>query len=256
LDPGNRLNQAGCAAWERESPNAPAGVNLLVMSASADSSASSLSLPALVPPARVRAYDLGAWFYDLVVGSRLYHNIVWGMPPDQHLAFARRAIQAAPSGAVLDAGCGSLLFTAPCYRESSRELTLLDGSSTMLARAARRLGSASRARLIQGDLRALPFEAERFAATLHFGVLHCLDEGDRALEEMFRVTRPGGRLFLSCLTLARPRGDAFLRRLARAGHVAAPRHPQEVLNAIAGAGFRRVERRQHGSFLFVEALRP
>jgi ubiquinone/menaquinone biosynthesis C-methylase UbiE len=222
------------------------------MSSSADSSASSLSLPALVPPARVRAYDLGAWFYDLVVGSRLYHHIVWGMPPDQHLAFARRA----PSGAVLDAGCGSLLFTAPCYRESVCELTLLDASGTMLARAARRLGPASRARLIQGDLRALPFEAERFAATLHFGVLHCLDEADRALEEMFRVTRPGGRLFLSCLTLARPRGDAFLRRLARAGHVAPPRHPQEVLNAIAGAGFHVVEQRQHGSFLFVEAVRP
>jgi ubiquinone/menaquinone biosynthesis C-methylase UbiE len=222
------------------------------MSSSPDSSA---SLPALVPPARVRAYDLGAWFYDLLVGSRLYHNIVWGMPPDQHLTFARRAIQAAPSGAVLDAGCGSLLFTAPCYRDSDRELTLLDASCTMLARAARRLGPASRARLIHGDLRALPFEAERFAATLHFGVLHCLDEADRALEELFRVTRPGGKLFLSCLTLARPRGDAFLRRLARAGHVARPRHPQDVLSAIAGAGFHLVEQRQRGSFLFVEALR-
>ena len=74
--------------------------------------------PAFSAPERVRAYDLGAWFYDLVVGSRLYHRTVWGMPPDQHLAFARRALDLSSNepdesdGPILDAGCGSLLFTA------------------------------------------------------------------------------------------------------------------------------------------------
>lgn len=216
----------------------------------------SVESPALEAPARVRAYNVGAWFYDLVVGSRLYHKVVWGMPPDRHLAFARRALEAAPTGPILDAGCGSLLFTAPCYREGQRDLTLLDASPTMLARAQRRLGTArASTRLIEADLRALPFEAARFAATFHFGVLHCLDEQDRVLSELFRVTRAGGKLFLSCLTLGRPRGDAFLRRLARAGHVTTPRSPQDVLNTISRAGFRVTGQHQHGSFLFVEAER-
>lgn len=211
---------------------------------------------ALGAPSRVHAYDVGAWFYDLVVGSRLYHKLVWGMPPQEHLAFARRALAAAPDGPLLDAGCGSLLFTAPCYRETGRDLTLLDASVTMLARAERRLGKDRRStRLTKGDLRALPFDTQ-FAATLHFGVLHCLDEQERVLGELFRVTRAGGKLFLSCLTLGRPRGDAFLRRLARAGHVSTPRHPQEVVDLIALAGFRVLEHRQQGSFLFVEAVRP
>ena len=211
-------------------------------------------------PERVRAYDLGAWFYDLVVGSRLYHRTVWGMPPDQHLAFARRALDLSsngPDGAdnpILDAGCGSLLFTAPCYRESTRDLTLLDASSTMLARAARRLGPPrGPTRFIRADLRTLPFEAARFAAVFHFGVLHCIDERDRVLSELARVVRPGGKLFLSCLTLGRPRGDAFLRRLARAGHVTTPFEPQHVLETTARAGWKLRERRQHGSFLFLEA---
>ena len=224
-------------------------------------SSPSLSSPApqaaLAVPPRVRAYDAGGWFYDLVVGSRLYHQLVWGMPPREHVAFARRALAAASPGPILDAGCGSLLFTAACYRETTRELTLLDASTTMLTRAARRLGPASRTvRLTQGDLRAIDLEPATFAATFHFGVLHCLDQPDRVLGELHRVTRPGGQLFLSCLTLGRPRGDAFLRRLARAGHVAPPRDHQTILATIAAAGFSLQQHRQQGSFLFVEALRP
>jgi SAM-dependent methyltransferase len=218
--------------------------------------------PTFGAPPRVRGYDLGAWFYDLLVGSRLYHRTVWGMPPDEHLAFARRALELSsagpdgPDGPILDAGCGSLLFTAPCYRGSMRDLTLLDASATMLARAARRLGPpAGPTRFMRADLRTLPFEPARFAAVFHFGVLHCLDERARVLSELARVVRPGGRLFLSCLTLGRPRGDAFLRRLARAGQVATPFEAQHVLETTERAGWKLLERRQRGSFLFLEAQR-
>src|SRR5688572_10250474 len=87
------------------------------------------------PAASIAAYDLGAWFYDWVVGSRLYHQWMWGMAPSEHTAFARYALEHSADGATLDAGCGSLLFTARCYHESPRRLTLLDASSGMLARA-------------------------------------------------------------------------------------------------------------------------
>jgi ubiquinone/menaquinone biosynthesis C-methylase UbiE len=124
----------------------------------------------------------------------------------------------------------------------------------MLARARRRLGQRP-ARWVQGDLRALPFEPEQFEAVFHFGVLHCIEEAQTVLDELARVTQSGGKLFLSCLTLARPRGDAFLRRLARAGHVAAPRSTEQVVDLVEGAGFTLRAHTQRGSFLFIEAER-
>ncbi len=208
--------------------------------------------PLSPPPARVTFYDLGARIYDWIVAFRLYHQWMWAIAPEEHTAFARRALDAAADGPILDAGCGSALFTAPCYRESRQPLTLLDASVGMLARARRRLGSRD-ATWVKADLRALPFEAEQFANVFHFGVLHCIDEAPLVLSELARVLRPGGKLFLSCLTLARPRGDAFLRRLQRSSHVALPRHPQQVLAAVQHAGFTLRAHHQRGSFLFIEA---
>jgi ubiquinone/menaquinone biosynthesis C-methylase UbiE len=207
---------------------------------------------------RVRSYDLGAWLYDWVVGSTLYHRAVWGMRPEQHEAFAQRALAQALPGEVLDAGSGSLLFTARAYRDTPRSLTLLDGSSAMLARARRRLRSSargSRIQLRQGDLYALPFETAQFANVFHFGVLHCLERPERCLAELSRVAEPGAPLFLSCLVLGRKRGDAFLARLQRAGQIAAPRTTDEVNALIEQAGFALKSSQIQGSFLFVEALK-
>ena len=205
---------------------------------------------------RVRSYDLGAWLYDWVVASPLYHRFVWGMRPEQHEAFARRALAQSAPGEVLDAGSGSLLFTARAYRDSKRFLTLLDGSAGMLARARRRLGSSAheaRIKLRQGDLYALPFAEAHFANVFHFGVLHCLDRPERCLAELARVAQPDAPLFLSCLVLGRKRGDAFLARLHRTGHVAAPRTADEVRALINDAGFVVQSSQIRGSFLFIEA---
>ena len=217
----------------------------------APSASSTLSLDS-----RVRSYDVAAWFYDWVVGSSLYHRFVWGMRPEAHAHFAERALQEAPAGEVLDAGCGSLLFTARSYGHSSRSLTLLDGSHGMLSRARRRLGRHAtdpRLTLQQGDLYALPFAPARFASVHHFGVLHCLERPERSLAELARVTKPGGTLFLSCLTLGRKRGDSFLARLHRAGHIAPARTPTEIITLVTNAGYEITQARTPGSFLFLEA---
>ncbi|HTU64052.1 MAG TPA: class I SAM-dependent methyltransferase, partial [Polyangiales bacterium] len=198
---------------------------------------SNLPNTALLPPERVKAYDMGAWFYDAVVGSRLYHHVVWGMSPMEHTRFCERALAAPIEGPILDAGCGSLLFTAPCYGAGVRELTLLDASAGMLARARQRLDSAE-AKFVQGDLRALPFANASFRKLFHFGVLHCIDESERVLSELSRVARPGAQLFLSCLTLSeRKLSNSFLQRLHRAGHVASPLPARTVLSQIERAGF-------------------
>ena len=216
---------------------------------------SNLETTTLLPSDRVRSYDLGAWFYDAVVGSRLYHHVAWGMSPAEHRLFCDRALASAGEGPMLDAGCGSLLFTARCYRAGVQQLTLLDASSGMLGRARRRFEAPS-ARFIQADLRALPFEDASFQKVFHFGVLHCIDESERVLHELSRVARPGARLFLSCLTLSeRTLSNAFLRRLHRAGHVSQPRQASAVQAEVEQARFALLHTKQLGAFLFVEAER-
>src|SRR5688500_5856184 len=60
-------------------------------------------------------YDRRAAAYDRVVGSRLYNRVLWGSSPAAYAAFAARAVSS-DAGPMLDAGCGSLVFTAGTLR--------------------------------------------------------------------------------------------------------------------------------------------
>ncbi len=204
-------------------------------------------------------YDRFSWLYDWIVGSEIYHRCVWGSPVGVHDAFAREVLEPARRHRVLDAGCGSLLFTAGAYRDLRAGLdamTLFDLSTAMLDRAQKRVASAEHQfRFVQGDLLALPFQDGVFDTVLHFGVLHCMEDAHLVLRELSRVTVPGGSFSLSCLALGRPRGDRFLARLHRAGHVAVPRSEETILDLVAEAGFDIVSSRRVGSFLLVRAER-
>lgn len=64
---------------------------------------------------------------------------MWGTSPLDYVAFAREAMVAPPAGRMLDAGCGSLLFTAQVYLASERQVIAFDQSLEMLKRARARL---------------------------------------------------------------------------------------------------------------------
>jgi SAM-dependent methyltransferase len=112
----------------------------------------------------------------------------------------------AVSGPVLELGCGTGRVSAPLVR-AGVSLVGIDRSPHMLARAARRLaasrrrsssGIAAGARLVRGDIRALPFGSARFQMVLApYGLLQSLlTERDLAatLDEVARVLSPGGLL--------------------------------------------------------------
>jgi len=50
---------------------------------------------------------------------------------------------------------------------------------------------------VAGDLNSIPFKADTFDAVINIEVLEHVREPVKVLEEMFRVLRPGGRLFLT-----------------------------------------------------------
>jgi len=57
-------------------------------------------------------YDKRAAVYDLIVSTRLYNAVMWGSSPCDYVQFARQALTSSREGKFLDAGCGSLLFSA------------------------------------------------------------------------------------------------------------------------------------------------
>jgi demethylmenaquinone methyltransferase/2-methoxy-6-polyprenyl-1,4-benzoquinol methylase len=131
----------------------------------------------------------------------------------------RRAAAAAelPSGErALDACCGTGDLALELARRYPRNrVTGLDFSEAMLvcARAkAARAGLPLPVDFVAGDLLALPFADDSFAAvTVAYGVRNVPDLS-RAFAEMARVTRPGGRVV--CLEITPPPGG-FGRRFHR-----------------------------------------
>jgi len=183
-------------------------------------------LSALPPNDQGAPYDPKAAIYDRVVGARAYNRIMRGTSTAAYREFAGEALAAA-IGPMLDAGCGSAVFTAGAYREASRPLVLVDRSIGMLTRASARLDRAPAA-LVQADLLDLPFAPESFTTVCCFAML---DDPWPALASLWRQLAPGGRFLASMLVTDRPAGGAYLRVLRRAGEVGPPRNLAELAAA-------------------------
>lgn len=103
-----------------------------------------------------------------------------------------------PNGAICDIGCGPGRYAIELTRRGYR-VTLCDLSEKLLERAERAFASEGKTaeRFVQGDALDLGvFDDESFDAALLLGPLYHLIERDdrsRALSEMFRILRPGGR---------------------------------------------------------------
>ncbi len=71
----------------------------------------------------------------------------------------------------------------------------------MISVCRQRLGSGASADFLVGQVQSIPFEDERFDATLCLGVLEYVSELERnqAVQEIWRVLKPGGLLIASHL---------------------------------------------------------
>jgi ubiquinone/menaquinone biosynthesis C-methylase UbiE/DNA-binding transcriptional ArsR family regulator len=104
----------------------------------------------------------------------------------------------APAWVVGDLGCGTGAMTAALAPFVARVIAV-DNSAAMLAAAKRRLAGQDAAEFRRGDLEQLPIaDAELDAAVLTL-VLPYLPEPVRALAEVARVLRPGGRVLITDL---------------------------------------------------------
>jgi demethylmenaquinone methyltransferase / 2-methoxy-6-polyprenyl-1,4-benzoquinol methylase len=109
-----------------------------------------------------------------------------------------------PGDRVLDACCGTGDLALAAQAEGGK-VTGLDFSEAMLERARRKSADIE---WIRGDLLRLPFQDGAFdAVTVGFGVRN-VEDLDRALGELRRVLKPGGRLAI--LEIVRPHGPLAL----------------------------------------------
>jgi SAM-dependent methyltransferase len=126
-------------------------------------------------------------------------------------------------GKVLDAGCGSGLYTREVKAE---QCIAFDYSLEHL----NSLLPGSQARPVNGDLQKLPFKKRSFDSVLCLEVLEHLKDDRQALKEIKRVLKAGGELLLSVPLLPAPIKDSE--------HVREGYTPQGVKRMLEKEGFK------------------
>jgi ubiquinone/menaquinone biosynthesis C-methylase UbiE len=201
-------------------------------------------------------YDSRSAVYDLVVSTRLYNSIMWGTSPRDYIAFALQAVRSCGSGRFLDAGCGSMLFTAPAYLESTRPIIAFDQSLAMLRRARKRLIELSGSvpdhiLLLQADLSDLPFRAAGFRTVLFMNVLHQFADATALTPQLKELLVADGALYLTSLVSnKRFIGDCYLKALYATGEFVRPRSKLELKEILNKAWGEEISYRTHGNMAF------
>lgn len=105
---------------------------------------------------------------------------------------------------VLEVGCGRGVGTDIIFRRfGARQVHAFDLDPDMVKRARRRLSvyPAERLKLYVGDAAAIEEEDESFDAVFDFGIIDHIPEWPRAIAEVARVLKPGGRFFFEEVTI-------------------------------------------------------
>jgi ubiquinone/menaquinone biosynthesis C-methylase UbiE len=104
---------------------------------------------------------------------------------------------------VLEIGCGRGIGTELILeRLGAAKVIATDYDEDMLRRAQKRLGQydAERLELQTADATALKFEDQTFDAVFNFAAIHHIPDWQKAITEIHRVLRPGGRFYFQEVT--------------------------------------------------------
>jgi ArsR family transcriptional regulator len=143
-------------------------------------------------------------------------------------SMARAFLFLAELGDVLDAGAGDGTVAALALPVAT-SVTCIDRSERMVEAAEQRLGKD--ARVLVGDVEALPLPDASFDTVLLLHVLASVVRPEQALAECARVLRPGGRVLVA--TLDR---HEHLDAAAPYGHVHPGFRPKKLAQLLEGAG--------------------
>jgi arsenite methyltransferase len=183
----------------------------------------------------------------------------------RRIGYSAKELKAAPKGANLGLGCGNPLALASLQKgETVLDLGSgggfdaflsaqrvgpkgrvigVDMTPEMIARARRnaRKGGYTNVEFRLGDIEKMPVEDNTVDVVISNCVINLVPDKRRAFKEAFRVLKPGGRMFVSDLTLARPLPKKVLAASsALVGCISGAWRLDRYLAAVKAAGFRRV----------------
>jgi demethylmenaquinone methyltransferase/2-methoxy-6-polyprenyl-1,4-benzoquinol methylase len=121
-------------------------------------------------------------------------------------AATTRAVAPKRGERILDLGAGTASSSA-ALAQSGADVVAADFSPGMLAEGQRRHGSMPNLSFVEADATNLPFGDAEFDAVTMSYALRNVHEPKKALAELFRVTKPGGRLVIN--EFSTPPGKAF-----------------------------------------------
>ena len=189
------------------------------------------------------------------IGSRIFMGAMGpGMRGEHETAL--EMLDIGPGDTVLDVACGPGNFTRSFARAAGEDGTVvgLDASKSMLDRAVEE-GVPANDAYIRGDATRLPFDDEAFDAVCCFAALYFISDPLKALDEIARVLKPGGRV---AIMTSVSRGlmppwatDALVRRMTGVRVFGR----DEVTEALRDRGLQVGEQRVAGLAQFVGAHR-
>ena len=141
----------------------------------------------------VRIYESRFWRRSLAF------SMATGISFKEEYELINQAGQFDKAAMVLDVACGPGIYLRPLAKSFPRGSVVgIDLSLPMLSYASRQIKveNLTNTLLIRANALNLPFPPESFDAVNCCAALHIFPDANRALQEMYRVLQPGGRLIL------------------------------------------------------------
>ncbi len=132
-------------------------------------------------------WDNVAWVYDI------FANVINGKANRALCAEVEKLISKEDD--VLECACGTGLLTG-VIAPKCKSLIATDFSQKMLKRARKKFDKYTNVRFEQANILQLDYSDERFTVVVAANVIHLLDEPYKALGELDRVCKAGGKIII------------------------------------------------------------
>lgn len=211
----------------------------------------------------LHAYDSPHWWYDIrgyFILRLSYHTSLFSL-----LSFFNKNIGKKHLESAIGSGT---FFQYVLYLRKWKKLRLpetieaFDYSDVMLMGAKKRFGKHPNISIKQCDVLKLPYESNSFDTTNVANAIHCFHEIDHALQELFRVTKPGGTMAANILLY--PSGNKLSRWIAnkinnwgmKKGILFTPYKKEDFRKKITATGYMVISEAISGNSYHIIARKP